>query len=205
MKIRYQFVLVILVGMALIYCNRKKNNAPDAPSVPAGPNTGTQDTSYDFSSSVVDPDGDDIAIRFSWGDDSLSDWSAFTPGGSITILSHSYTSIGTYSIQAQAKDDKDTSAWSDPHQISIHDFPYRVVQTVTVGTNPYGVAVLPGGEYVYVTNNNTDNVSVIRTSDNTVVDTIQVGSVPYGVAVLPNGNFVYVANNEDNNVSVIGY
>jgi YVTN family beta-propeller protein len=75
--------------------------------------------------------------------------------------------------------------------------------TVTVGTSPIGVAVTPSGAYAYVANSGSTNVSVIRTSDNTVVATVTVGTSPYGVAVTPSGAYAYVANTGSANVSVI--
>jgi YVTN family beta-propeller protein len=59
------------------------------------------------------------------------------------------------------------------------------------------------GAFAYVTNAGSDNVSVIRTSDNTVVATVAVGDLPFGVAVTPDGALVYVANARSKNVSVI--
>jgi len=56
--------------------------------------------------------------------------------------------------------------------------------------------------YAYVSNNATNTVSVINTSDNTTA-TIGVGIGPLGVAVDPDGDYVYVANNSDATVSVI--
>ena len=56
---------------------------------------------------------------------------------------------------------------------------------------------------VYVTNQNSDTVSVIDTATNTVVATIAVGDGPYAVAVDPAGTRAYVANLFSNNVSVI--
>ena len=53
----------------------------------------------------------------------------------------------------------------------------------------------------YVTNNGSNNVSVIDT--NAVPATIPVGSNPYGVAVTPDGRTAYVANAGSNTVSVI--
>ena len=48
------------------------------------------------------------------------------------------------------------------------------------------LSTAPGdGAFAYVTNNGSDNVSVIRTSDNTVVATVAVGSNPQNVAVAP--------------------
>ncbi len=60
-----------------------------------------------------------------------------------------------------------------------------VIDTITVGDGPYGVAVTPNGARVYVANVNDDTVSVIRTSDNTVIATITVGDGPRAVAVTP--------------------
>jgi YVTN family beta-propeller protein len=57
--------------------------------------------------------------------------------------------------------------------------------------------------YTYITNHESDNVSVIDTINNTVTATVPVRSHPFGVAVSPDGKKVYVANNSDDNVSVI--
>jgi YVTN family beta-propeller protein len=66
------------------------------------------------------------------------------------------------------------------------------------------LSTAPGdGVFAYVTNFTSGNVSVIRTSDNTVVATVAVGNGPNGVAVTPDGAFAYVANFFSNNVSVI--
>ncbi|MFD5430272.1 YncE family protein, partial [Streptomyces sp. NPDC127084] len=55
----------------------------------------------------------------------------------------------------------------------------------------------------YVTNLDSDNVSVINTTDNTVLTTIPVGTGPRGVAISPDGARAYVTNQGSNNVSVI--
>jgi len=86
-----------------------------------------------------------------------------------------------------------------------------VVDTVTVGDNPYGVAVHPAGTLVYVANSKDGHtnpqppftVSVIDTSTNSVIDTVVVGNIPYGVAINPAGTRVYVTNQMDNTISVI--
>jgi len=51
--------------------------------------------------------------------------------------------------------------------------------------------------------NDSNRVSVIDSSTNTLIATVGVGSEPVGVAVKPDGNRAYVANRADNNVSVI--
>jgi YVTN family beta-propeller protein len=58
--------------------------------------------------------------------------------------------------------------------------------------------------FAYVTNVNSNNVSVIDTSTNTeVLPRIPVGPFPFAVAITPDGAFAYVANHGDDSVSVI--
>jgi YVTN family beta-propeller protein len=57
--------------------------------------------------------------------------------------------------------------------------------------------------FTYVTNQGSNNVSVIDTATNAVVVTVPVGNNPYGVAGTPDGKHVYVTNSDSNNVSVI--
>src|SRR5574337_284691 len=57
--------------------------------------------------------------------------------------------------------------------------------------------------YAYITNQGSNNVSVIDTATNTVTATVNVGDNPRGVAVNPAGTKVYVTNYGSNNVSVI--
>jgi YVTN family beta-propeller protein len=75
--------------------------------------------------------------------------------------------------------------------------------TIPVGSGPYGVAVNPSTNTVYVANTSNNSVSVINGSTNTVTSTVAVGSLPVAVAVNPSTNTVYVANSSDNSVSVI--
>src|SRR5262249_35044704 len=76
---------------------------------------------------------------------------------------------------------------------------------IHVGLSPYGLAVTPNGNKVYVANSSgiANTVSVIDTSTSTVSATIPVGTLPTGVAVTPDGGKVYVANYQSNTVSVI--
>ena len=75
--------------------------------------------------------------------------------------------------------------------------------TISVGTMPFGVAVNPSTNTVYVTNVFGDSVSVINGSNNHVKSTVTVGTHPHGVAVNPSTNTVYVTNESGNSVSVI--
>jgi YVTN family beta-propeller protein len=183
------------------------NNPPNTPSTPSGPDSGQAGVTYQFADSATDPDDDSVALRFSWGDGDTSEWSSFVSSGTLVTMQYAWASAGTFDVKAQAKDEHGSaSAWSTEHQIVISgggQFPNRVVATVPVGNGLLGVTTLTNGEYVYVANSDSDNVSVIRTSDNTVVATVAVGGRPCGVAALPSGNYVYVANYNSDSVSVI--
>jgi YVTN family beta-propeller protein len=73
--------------------------------------------------------------------------------------------------------------------------------TPTVAT--YSLTASPVDTYAYIPNYNANNVSVIKTTDNTLVTTIPVGTNPWGVAVQQGGSRVYITNLHSNNVSVI--
>lgn len=57
--------------------------------------------------------------------------------------------------------------------------------------------------FAYITNNSSNNVSVINVASQEVIATVDVGNSPGAVAATPDGKFVYVANTDSNNVSVI--
>ena len=78
-----------------------------------------------------------------------------------------------------------------------------VTTTITVGSNPEGIAITPNGNYAYVTNEGGTTVSVINTATNSVTATVTVGNGPVGVAVTPDGKYAYVTNSGGTTVSVI--
>src|SRR3990167_1869499 len=79
-----------------------------------------------------------------------------------------------------------------------------VVETVSVGIAPTGVAITPDGRKVYVTNVNSNDISVIDASTNVVINkSVAVGAKPSGVAITPDGRKIYVANFNSDDVSII--
>lgn len=60
-----------------------------------------------------------------------------------------------------------------------------------------------GSPSVYVTNAESNTVSVIDTITNEVTATINVGKEPRGIAVSPDGSTVYVTNFQDDTLSII--
>ncbi len=96
------------------------NNPPNTPSTPTGPTSGNVNTSYNFSSSATDPNGDNVAIMFDWGDGTTSSWSSYVSSGSQVTMSHSWSSPGTYQVKAKAKDINGLeSGWSSTLTVNI--------------------------------------------------------------------------------------
>lgn len=72
---------------------------------------------------------------------------------------------------------------------------HTVLATITVQSNPWGVAITPDGTRVYVVNIGSNSVSVISTATNTVTATLSgVAGDPQGVAITPDGKRAYVTS-----------
>jgi len=89
----------------------------------------------------------------------------------------------------------------------------KILKEVMVGLHPNDIISDKSGQFVYLTNSNSDNVSVIKTSDDSVAETISVrlqpeinpffGDSPNGLCLSPDGKTLYVANGMDNAIAVI--
>ncbi len=77
-----------------------------------------------------------------------------------------------------------------------------VIKLIPVGHNPQRAVITPDGREVYVSNTDSNTVSVINTRSDTVTNTLQVGAQPGALVVSGDGRYVYVANN-GGDVSVI--
>ncbi len=171
------------------------------PSTPSGVSNIDLDTSYiytDSSPSSSCSQGHSLEYRFNWGDGSLSGWS------SSKSASHSWSVSGIHTVSVRTRcfvNPGIVSAWSPG--LTVTTLPATVIKTISVGSHPDGVAVMPDGSRVYVANRGGNTVSVIQTSDNTVTGTISVGYEPRRPALTPDGSYAYVGNMLDNTVSVV--
>jgi YVTN family beta-propeller protein len=86
--------------------------------------------------------------------------------------------------------------------ISVVDQTFRVT-TVFVDSSPWGVAVNPNNNQVFVTNSGSGTVTVIDGSTYAQVKDITVGSTPEGIAINSATNRAFVANSGSNTVTVI--
>jgi YVTN family beta-propeller protein len=86
-----------------------------------------------------------------------------------------------------------------------------VKDTVKVGTHPNAALLDPARHKLYVANGDSDQISVLDTSNDQVSATIDlapypranVGTNPVGLSLSPDGRTLYVANSGNNDVDVI--
>lgn len=89
----------------------------------------------------------------------------------------------------------------------------HIIKDIIVGLHPNEITSDSHGNFVYVTNSNSDNVSVINTKVDMVTETISVrlqpeinpffGDSPNGLCLSPDGKSLFVANGMDNALAVI--
>jgi len=81
---------------------------------------------------------------------------------------------------------------------------FTVLQSIAVGTGPWGVVYQPAHNTVVVANSEDSSVSVVNATDMTVTATLtETFNHPYHLAANPATGKVYVANTGQNSVSVI--
>ncbi len=88
-----------------------------------------------------------------------------------------------------------------------------VMKEIKTGLHPNAIIVDKQKKFVYVSNGNSDNISVINCSNDVVADTVSVklqpdqqmliGDSPNALALDSSGNTLYVANGMDNALAVI--
>ncbi len=112
-----------------------------------------------------------------------------------------------------AKVDEQTGATREG-SVSVYDSNTgELLKEIVVGLHPNEIIHDRKGKLVFVTNSNSDNVSVIDTHTDEVVETISVrlqndindyfGDSPQGLGISSNGKTLYVANGLDNALAVV--
>jgi len=95
------------------------NSPPNQPDRPSGDTTGKAGISYIYSTSVTDPEGDQVYYQWDWGDE-ISSWDGPYNSGDIVTASHIWDNDGTYPVKVKAKDTSDAeSIWSEPLTVSM--------------------------------------------------------------------------------------
>lgn len=99
--------------------------------------------------------------------------------------------------------DKKYVACSASNAVSVIGPQDTLIRTIPVGPMPTGIAIDESRNRIYVTNQDSSNVSVIDGTTDTVVKTIAVGKAPVGICFNPSTRKAYVMNSQDDTVSVI--
>lgn len=88
-------------GSAYIY--EWSNQPPSTPTI-TGPTNGRAGTSYTYTVTSSDPNGDQVSYYIDWGDNTNTDWFGPYNSGTPQTKSHTWNSQGNYQIKAKAKD-----------------------------------------------------------------------------------------------------
>jgi hypothetical protein len=97
------------------------NTTPGNPEIPNGPCEGKTGQSYRFTTSALDPDGDNVRFQIDWGDGMVED-TEMVSNGQMISRSHAWNSEGTFMIKARTCDEgsfNNQSGWSNFHEIRI--------------------------------------------------------------------------------------
>ena len=97
-----------------------RNHAPDVPAIPVGPAYGLPDSTYAFSTSTSDPDGDSVALEFSWGSSTATERTGLMAGGEQVVRYNHWRIPRVYKIRVRAIDKKGrASDWTPEVEIEI--------------------------------------------------------------------------------------
>lgn len=101
---------------------QESSNPPDKPAKPQGVISGRFGVEYEYISSAVDPDGDEISLLFDWGDGSSSGWIGPFDSGEEVSISHKWNGLSekSFEVRVKAKDIYGKiSEWSDPLVVTM--------------------------------------------------------------------------------------
>jgi len=94
--------------------------APNIPSKPEGVNKGKPGTAFEYSTTTIDNENDDIYYLFDWDDGSNSGWLGPYSSGLTINTTHTWSNRGSYSVCVKAKDTEDhESRWSETLYVSM--------------------------------------------------------------------------------------
>jgi len=123
-KINLHIVCLLIITLFNFTCQREK--PPKAPTFD-GPSNGSTNIPVSFTVVTTDPNKDDVAYLFNWGDGTRDSWSILYASGQTVSKSHNFTVPGNYDVVAKAKDEKgNESEWSTIHRIVISSQPPNI-------------------------------------------------------------------------------
>jgi len=186
-----------LVLFLAVVTGCRENRTPTAIAEVTGPVTGIVDSTYTYTTSITDRDGDAVSYRFAWGDGDTSDWTELVPCDSpFYHMSHAWRTIDSFSVQAQVRDQHGATAeWSSPHVVTIGGpFTLRLADSIPVQA-PIMLALAPQDDYMYASAC-CGMLYRVRLRDKQVDTLIPDWPPIYAVVLHPDGQRLYFAGND---------
>jgi YVTN family beta-propeller protein len=169
--------------------------------------------------------GNNELVKFKWSDKSIV-WKTNTgvaPYGVAIANNKIYVSNWAGNLAIDSTKERAGVPWGFAHtdprtgatasgSVSVFDaITGNKKSEINVGLHPNAIRSSSDGNYVYVSNGSSDNISVIQTKNNKVVETIPVslfndtlhGSTPNALELNTENNILYVANGLNNAIAVI--
>ena len=132
-----------------------ENIPPTAPII-SGPEGGAVEEFYEYNFVSTDENLDDVYYFIDWGDGNIEEWVGPYASGEEATISHKWSEIGDYEIQAKTRDESENeSRWSDPFDIIISNPPDKpTINGPTSGNigdiyTYFATTTDPDGEQVY--------------------------------------------------------
>ena len=132
-----------------------KSHPPEKPAKPSGPTSGKAGKEYTYSTSTIDPDGDQVWYQWYWNDkiNETSDWIGPYNSGDTAEASYIWNEKGDYNIRVKAKDvHGEESPWSDPLAITMPKnkkyIPFGIILAFGLDVDVKIVQLEPGEDYV---------------------------------------------------------
>ncbi|HVQ00887.1 MAG TPA: PKD domain-containing protein [Candidatus Thermoplasmatota archaeon] len=129
-----------------IFVTQQPNAPPKTPNRPSGIASGKVNTLYTYTTSTIDPNGDQVYYNWSWGDGNYRSWLGPFGSGATATANHSWTKRNTYSIKVKAKDIFGTeSTWSDPLSVKMpyaYNIPIRPFLAMLFERFPHAFPIL---------------------------------------------------------------
>ena len=88
------------------------NNPPDDPII-SGPEKGKPGSTYKYTITGTDPESSMVSAYIMWGDDTITDWTAFHDSGEAFSITHTWAEKGAYTVQVKIRDEQGAeSGWT---------------------------------------------------------------------------------------------
>ena len=119
MRRRLAICIAVTVAVTVVFIGCKKNRAPEVPQV-SGPNIGRPGDTLTYTVTTNDPEEQEVAYKFAWGDTSTIEWSSYYASGQQVVRTHVYPDSGVHNIRVKARDTEEAeSDWSDSITVAI--------------------------------------------------------------------------------------